>query len=75
LVPTAPGGARSRAGAGQLDGGWRRLPCLPCPQVLVMAQRDRLRIAAAARQRAAQFSVDRFYEGFGAAMARVLPAG
>lgn len=42
-------------------------------EVLGMEQLDRMRIAAAARRRAAQFSDQRFEEAFIAVMEKVLP--
>ena len=43
------------------------------PQVLAMEQRDRLTIAAAAQQRARQFSTERFLLSFTAALSKILP--
>ena len=49
-------------------------PFSDCPQVLVMAQRDRLKISAAARLHAAKFSTLCFMEAFKGVIAPVLPA-
>jgi alpha-1,2-mannosyltransferase len=68
------GGNESVQRTGWLCSGLGEYAAAIC-QVLGMDQRERLRVAAAARRRAAQFSDQRFQQGFMACMEPLLPQG